>query len=202
MYMITKNKLLCGMFLAVSLSLTACGKGNNTSVESSKTESGKQSGEDTTTLGRVTAVADGTITIMAMNFGNHEPGQKPEGTMPADMPEEFKKGERPRGTMSPDMEEKFQKGEKPEDGRGQGEEKTVTINDNTSIVKQNEDGTTETVDVSQITEGIMIEITGVESNENIAATKIMINTNMKQGGMGRGRNTEDSQEQLEEGTKA
>lgn len=194
-----------GMVLAMALSFTACGNGSdaansantdNSQVENtSQPETDNQSEEETTTMGRVTAMADNSITIMAMNFGNGKhgdrpngtppdgdnkggrpsgtmapDGEKPDGTMPAD-------GEKPSGTMTPDGEKPdgTMPADMPKDGRGQGEEKTVIISDSTSIVKQNEDGTTETIDISEITEGTMIEITGTETDGTITATKIQIN---------------------------
>ena len=186
--------------LALACSMTACGSASSDS-KTTQSENSEESAQSESLTGRVVSIDGETITVMAFNGENRKGGPKPgetmdpNATMPADM--EKTEGEPPEkmdpdvtmdpnATMSADMEKNGD--------RMQGEETTVLVSDRTSITKENEDGTTETASVSDLTEGSMIKVTGTITEDGWEADTIVVMQSM--GEPGRNDDKENSNENM------
>jgi hypothetical protein len=202
--------ILMGIVMTAAV-LNGCGQkedtensAQQTTVEAVEDESSEGEQESDAILGEVTEIGENSITIALGTMkergeapqGEEKPegetpeeGEKPEGEAPEE-------GEKPEGE-APEEGEKPE-GEAPEGGTGErpsmldltGEEKTITITDNTVITKmsmgkpgeQAEDSkeeTTETISLSDIATGDTVSVV-LDADGN--ATSIMVQS--MGGGMG------------------
>lgn len=191
--------VLMGLMMAASV-FTGCGQNDNTGKDTTVEAVEGMAPMEDGILGEVTAIGEDSLTIaLGTRKGGGNPGgmEKPEG----------ERGEKPEGEAPEGMPEGEQ-GEKPSMLELTGEEQTIAITESTVITKmsmerpggnapdaQGEDGadkkempqqTTETISVSEISEGDTVMI--VLDEEGNAAT-IMVQSM----GMGGGAEKEASQ---------
>lgn len=207
------KKWMSVFICAMALTTTACGNGTTTT---STEAAGEDTKESESIMCRVTSVGDNSLTVMTMGNGNR--GERPDGTPPADR-ENMKDGEKPDGTPPADYKEKKEQSEDgasgdetkedlPENAKNHGEEKTILLSDSTTIKKENEDGTIEECVLSDITEGVMLKVTGTDSENGYQAAEIVISTMQnfrgkdKSGEAGQSENGDGTQQSNDTNTEA